>query len=380
MYFWEIKIVILKSILFLHSSSDLYGASRIFLQIVENTVQKGDRAIVVLSEEGPLIDLLNEAGAEIRIFKLGILRRRYMTPWGILNRLYNLIVAYIKLKSLIKSEEVDLVYSNGTSVLIGAITCSKTKTPHIWHIHEIMTPPWPLRKLQVILMDHVSNLQIAVSKAAEKHWKSLVHKPEKVIQLFNGVDTKQYAEVNSPEGRINLGMIGRVNHWKGQPYFLEIAKELGPSFTYIMAGDPYPGYEYLLEENEALRKKLNVDVHNLGYVSDNRDFFNQIHVMLLPSLLPDPLPTVVLEAMAAGKPVIATRQGGALDMVKEGETGLFIPINHPKEAARIIRTLLNDTNEIQQMSLNARKRASEHFSLERFNMEISRIISLTLRG
>jgi glycosyltransferase involved in cell wall biosynthesis len=102
--------------------------------------------------------------------------------------------------------------------------------------------------------------------------------------------------------------------------------------------------------------------------------------MLLPSLLPDPLPTVVLEAMAAGKPVIATRQGGALDMIKEGETGLFIPINHPKEATRIIRTLLNDTNQIQQMNLNARKRASDHFSLERFNTEISRIISLTLRG
>jgi glycosyltransferase involved in cell wall biosynthesis len=229
-------------------------------------------------------------------------------------------------------------------------------------------------------MDHVSNLQIAVSKAAEEHWKSLVKKPEKIIQLFNGVDINHYASVKSPTGNICVGMIGRVNHWKGQPYFLEIAKELGPSFTYVMAGDPYPGYEYLLEENETIRKKLNVEVQNLAYVADNRDFFNQIHVMLLPSILPDPLPTVVLEAMAAGKPVIATRQGGALDMVKEGETGLFIPINEPSKAAEIILPFLNDPSEIHQMSILARERAVTHFSLVRFNAEITRIISLTLQG
>ncbi len=370
----------MKSILFLHSSSDLYGASRILLQIVQNTVSQGDRAIVVLSDEGPLAEEIRKTGAELYLFKLGILRRRYMNPWGIFNRLFYLYKAYHKLKTIIQAEKIDLVYSNGTAVMIGALTCARIKTPHIWHIHEIMTPPWPLRQVQTYLMDHVSNLQIAVSKAAEEHWKSLVKKPEKIIQLFNGVDINHYASVKSPTGNICVGMIGRVNHWKGQPYFLEIAKELGPSFTYVMAGDPYPGYEYLLVENETIRKKLNVEVQNLAYVADNRDFFNQIHVMLLPSILPDPLPTVVLEAMAAGKPVIATRQGGALDMVKEGETGLFIPINEPSKAAEIILPFLNDPSEIHQMSILARERAVTHFSLVRFNAEITRIISLTLQG
>ncbi len=370
----------MKSILFLHSSSDLYGASRIFLQIVENSIRKGDRAIVVLSDEGPLADKLRDMGADLHLFKLGILRRRYMNPWGVMNRLFYLYKAYHRLKDLIRKEQVDLVYSNGTAVMIGAVACRKTKTKHIWHIHEIMTPPWPLRQLQVYLMDHVSTLQIAVSRAAEDHWKSLVKNPEKIIQLFNGVDIEHYSDVSSPGDKIAIGMIGRVNHWKGQPYFLEIAKELGPSFHYVMAGDPYPGYEYLLEENEDLRKKLKVEVQNLGYVADNRDFFSQIQVMVLPSILPDPLPTVVLEAMAAGKPVIATRQGGALDMIKEGETGFFIPINQPKKAAEIIRPLLNNKDQIQQMSLQARERAQSHFSLERFNAEITRIISLTLQG
>ena len=62
-YFWRLKITSLKSILFLHSSSDLYGASRIFLQIVENAIRQGDRAVVILSEEGPLTDQLREKGA-----------------------------------------------------------------------------------------------------------------------------------------------------------------------------------------------------------------------------------------------------------------------------------------------------------------------------
>jgi glycosyltransferase involved in cell wall biosynthesis len=370
----------LKSILFLHSSSDLYGASRIFLQIVQNTVQQGDRAIVILSEEGPLADEIRAAGAELRIFKLGILRRRYMNPLGVINRLYFLYKAFKKLQALIESEKIDLVYSNGTAIMIGALTCAKTKTPHIWHIHEVVTPPWPVNRLQIYLMDQVSNVQIAVSRAAENHWKSLVNKPERIIQLFNGVEIAHYSKVTSPPGEISIGMIGRVNHWKGQPYFLAIAKELGPSYSYVMAGDPYPGYEYLIKENEELRKKLNVHVINLGYVADNRDFFKNIHILILPSIQTDPLPTVILEAMAAGKPVIATRQGGALDMVEEGETGFFIPIEEPKIAAKKIRNLLENQDEINRMSLNARKRAREHFSLERFNAEITRIISLTLQG
>ena len=191
----------MKSILFLHSSSDLYGASRIFLQIVENTIRKGDRAIVVLSDEGPLADKLRDAGADLRLFKLGILRRRYMNPWGVLNRLFYLGKAFLRLKDLIRKEQVDLVYSNGTAVMIGAIACRKTKAKHIWHIHEIMTPPWPLRKLQVYLMDQVSTLQIAVSRAAEDHWKSLVNKPEKIIQLFNGVDICLLYTSPSPRDR-----------------------------------------------------------------------------------------------------------------------------------------------------------------------------------
>ena len=369
----------MKAILFLHSSSDLYGASRIFLQIVENTIRHGDKAVVVLSDEGPLADKIRELGADLYIFKLGILRRRYMNPWGIFNRFYYLTNAYFKLIKIIKAEQIDLVYSNGTAVMIGAITCAKTKTRHIWHIHEIMTPPWPLKKIQIYLMDRVSTLQIAVSRAAEKHWKSLVKKPEKIIQLFNGVEMAFYKDVIQPGGPVTIGMIGRVNHWKGQPYFMQIAKELGPNYRYIMAGDPYPGYEYLLAENKALQKKLQIDLVDLGYVADNRDFFNQIHVLVLPSILPDPLPTVILEAMAAGKPVIATRQGGALDMVKEGETGIFIPIEDPKKAAEIIRPLIENTDEIKKMSIQARERAKQHFSLERFNAEMTRIISLTLR-
>lgn len=369
----------MKNILFLHSSSDLYGASRIFLQIVENTIRQGDRAVVVLSDEGPLADKIRDLGADLHLFKLGILRRRYMSPWGILNRFYYLITAYFKLIKIIQTEQIDLVYSNGTAVMIGAITCAKTKTRHIWHIHEIMTPPWPIRKIQIYLMDQVSSLQIAVSRAAENHWKSLVKKPAKITQLFNGVDMAHYADVIHPNEPISIGMIGRVNHWKGQPYFMQIAKELGPNYQYYMAGDPYPGYEYLVAENLTLRQKLQIQVNDLGYVADNRDFFNQIHVLVLPSILPDPLPTVVLEAMAAGKPVIATRQGGALDMVKEGETGLFIPIEEPRQAAEIIRSLLENKTEINRMSIQARERAKEHFSLERFNAEMTRIISLTLR-
>jgi len=76
-------------ILLLHSSSDLYGASKIFLQTVQILQKQGHACEVVLSNEGPLVEALKNTGARVHVFSLGIIRRKYFSPSGIINRLAN---------------------------------------------------------------------------------------------------------------------------------------------------------------------------------------------------------------------------------------------------------------------------------------------------
>ncbi len=112
-------------ILFLHGSSDLYGASKIFLQTVQILHQQGHACIVVLSSEGPLVNELKTRGVQVEIVNLGILRRKYFTPWGLLNRLYQWFYANISLQKIIKQQNIELVYSNTAAVLIGGYTVSR---------------------------------------------------------------------------------------------------------------------------------------------------------------------------------------------------------------------------------------------------------------
>ena len=126
------------NILFLHSSSDLYGASKILLAINEQCFIKGHKAIVVLSDNGPLVEKLEASGVRVIISDLGILRRQYLHPRGVYNRLKSNYNAYQFLIQLCKAEQIDLIYSNTTGVVVGVFVAAKLNIKHLWHIHEII--------------------------------------------------------------------------------------------------------------------------------------------------------------------------------------------------------------------------------------------------
>ena len=98
-------------------------------------------------------------------------------------------------------------------------------------------------------------------------------------------------------------------------------------------------------------------------------FYKSIDLLILPSQQPDPLPTVVLEAMQYELPVIATAQGGALEMVIENETGIFIPLNNVTEAVDNIIKILN-ADKLNKLGLAGKKRVTEYFSAASFEKNI----------
>jgi hypothetical protein len=99
---------------------------------------------VVLSETGPLVQKLEAIGAVVVITDLGILRRQYLNPSGILNRLVANVKAYRLLTTLCKTQKIDLIYSNTTGVIVGVFVASKLGIKHLWHIHEIIEKPYLL--------------------------------------------------------------------------------------------------------------------------------------------------------------------------------------------------------------------------------------------
>ena len=369
-------------ILFLHSSSDLYGASKILLAINELCAKKGHEVTVVVSEDGPLVNKLKALGAAIVITDLGILRRQYLNPTGILNRLVANFKAYTKLIDLCKTRKIDLIYSNTTGVIAGVFVASKLGIRHLWHIHEIIEKPYVLFRLLSRLINTKNNQAIAVSEAVKKHWTKFVV-PSKIDVLYNGVDywlfenaisdLRQTLQI-SPD-TILIGMMGRVHFWKGQDYFIHIAGELfktHKNIHFLMVGDAFAGYEYLHDNINKLidANHLQGHVTQLSYRSDIANIYSALDLFILPSLLPDPAPAVVTEAMAAGLPVIVTEQGGAVEMIENNVSGLLIPINNATAAAVIIEPLLTNETFRKNMGAQAKKRMQEKFSRTQFNEQI----------
>ena len=176
-------------------------------------------------------------------------------------------------------------------------------------------------------------------------------------------------------------MVARVHYWKGQDYFLKIANRIckkGYNVHFVMIGDAYPGYEYLEKgiQDYILDNELSHLVTNLGYRDDIPDLLTDFDIFILPSVLPDPLPNTVLEAMASRVPVVATAHGGALEMVEDGKTGFLIPWDDEESAASIMTPLLKNDNLRSQFGLAARKRVEKEFSIQSFGQNLINTIEI----
>jgi glycosyltransferase involved in cell wall biosynthesis len=378
-------------ILLLHSSSDLYGASKIFLQTVQLLKRQGHTCYVVVSANGPLVDKLKQDNILVTVINLGIIRRKYFSPLGIINRVKKWYQASVLLNKHISQNGIELVYANTTAVLLGAWLANKNKIKHVWHVHEIIEKPkFLFRAIQWIMKRYTSTI-ICVSKAVQDHWSknspSLLSKMHVVYNGIGPVEKSTEANFRSqyqiPKEAILIGMAGRVHFWKGQSYFLQIAKQLLKPSTennqakplyFIITGDAFPGYEYLVDEIQNFIKnhQLGDRIFYTGFEHEMDKFYSSIDLLILPSQLPDPLPTVVLEAMQYGIPVVATAQGGALEMIAENETGIFIPMDDVTIATNKIYELLQKEGQLA-MKEKCIQRVNQHFSITAFENNIANL-------
>ena len=374
-----------KNVLFLLSSSELYGSGRIVLQVLRLYQREGFNPIVVVTGPGQLVPILEAEGFAVYIQNLGILRRKYVSPAGLLNRLSKNLKAYRFLTSLHHKYEFELVYSNTLAVIVGAYWAKRHKISHIWHIHEILLNPKSLVKLLATSLDSTTPQAIAVSQAVADQWQPLLKKT-KVQVIHNGIPYDEFLEdfpsakkeLGLPEDQVIVGMIGRINPWKGQLYFLEIAEKIAakdPKTHFVFVGDPFPGYEPILEElrKRVKDKKLETRVTYLGFRDDIPRVMNALDIFVLPSTSPDPFPTVILEAMASAKPVVATYPGGSAEMVVDGKTGFLIPGGNVDLAAEILEKLISSPELRVEFGKAGRARVLTEYSLEAFEDKIKSI-------
>ena len=132
----------------------------------------------------------------------------------------------------------------------------------------------------------------------------------------------------------------------------------------FLAGSAFEGEEWRVDELEKAISESPVasQIKRIDYYSKTTELYNMFDIFVLPSTNPDPLPTVVLESMACGKPVVGYRHGGVCEMVQEGEMA-FLPRNQPAELSKAIQELADITGE--RNLARPLSNAKELFSLQK---------------
>ena len=120
-----------------HSSNDLYGASKILLNIIELLINEGYKVYLFLPERGPLHENNIIKKCNINIIEFGVFRKRYFNFFGLINRFYHIIKSTFVIKSFISKNKIDLVYTNTSTLISPTIASKLSGIPSIFHVHEI---------------------------------------------------------------------------------------------------------------------------------------------------------------------------------------------------------------------------------------------------
>ena len=365
------------NIMFLHASADLYGSDRSLLNLVKNLDKKKFNITVVLPETGALYFQLKKIeDINVVIKEFAILRRKNANIHGMFIYLADFIKSVNIFCKFIKSKSIDVVYTNTSVVFPGAIAAKLCGVKSIWHIREIIKNNFERRVISW-MMNSFSDIMVANSKATAK---SLGKKNVKVV--YNAIEELEdidNQDVSLKDENIIIGMAGRINRWKGQKLFIDMAEKVlkeESQVKFLIAGNVYDGDEFLLDELKKYisDKNLNDKVILLGQVDNMKEFYKGLDIFVLPSIQPEPFGLVVIEAMSMGLPVVATNHGGPTEIIENGIDGFLVDYRDSEDMSKVVLELIRDKNKRIDIGLKAKKKEKSSFSIDSYVKNIEAII------
>ncbi|MBA2451787.1 MAG: glycosyltransferase family 4 protein [Chloroflexia bacterium] len=359
----------MKTILFVHSSDEMYGSDRCLLAIVRG-LPASRRAVVVLPADiphpGPLSRELTIAGATVLHRRMLVLRRNELTPRAIPRLLVAFALGVWTLARVIRRERVTLVHSNTVAVICGAFAALVTRRPHLWHVHEFLgDEPIIFRVPLRLLLRFIPGAVVANSRATARAIGS-----RKTRVIHNAVFTTMTGSRNQSNPP-TVGIVGRLSPRKGISEALHAAALLrssGLDFRLVLHGGPPSSQPRLGAGYEELAASLGIDSFTCfaGECEDPSAAYEDIDILLVPSQRPEPFGLAIIEGMAAGCAVVVIHNGGGSDeLLDDSVTGLYCG-RDPASIASALQRLLLDSGLRSQLAHNAQNAVHERFSPDRY--------------
>ena len=365
------------NILYLDSGSGIGGGQRSLLLLLKHLDATRFRSFLGCLGDSMLAAAARKAGHPVIPLDLpkqhdkGDKVRRF-TFDDITRDLLQLKVIF-QLLWVLEEKQIDLIHANSLAAgLIGGIAAKLYGVPIVMH-KRYATAYGVLDRLCEKLLDRV----ILVSEATR--WAFAPHSKQTLI--YNGVELSALrpplspprwrggktlrTDLNLDPDALLIGIVTRITPEKGIHLLIEATAKLkaSPYIQLLVVGGPYfPKDAEYIDSLKVQAEKLGIAdrVIFTGFLEDIQAILSLLDVVLLASTIPEACPRTIIEAMAAGVPVIATPLGGSKELVTP-ETGILVPAEDADAFAAAITQLAEDNERRKRMGKACRLRAEQLF-------------------
>ena len=365
-------------VVLIHSSDELYGADRMVLQVARAMKENLDVELEVWlpddaeHAEYPLCELLSDQGIAWRHTTIPVLRRSSINLKGLIQLGRN----GWALGRLMRAEPVDLVYCATSACLIAAPIarlCGVRRV--VLHIQEL----WSGVEARVLrMLARCTTAQVAISAAVAQAARGFGINPTVVENCVEEPPASETTHTGSFP-RPAYVVASRWNSWKGHGTLAGAWSRAGcPGHLTILGGPPRSGAAVDVPDLFARTSIDEASVTIVGEVAEPSPYISAADALVLPSDAPEPFGLVVIEAFAAGRPVIASRAGGPLEIITDQVDGWFYEPGNEEDLADLLRRLT--IVDLERAGVCARATYERRYAPTSFRTRIVALIADELDG
>lgn len=365
------------------SASNTKGANGAFIEFVESLEQYGFKPYIILPSAGPVVHELEIRSIPFKIFYYKWWMQTEDSPkWKWIARLVVNFIAFPRICYQMAKWQCDIVYTNTIVIGVGIFAAIILKKPHIFYVHEFGYMDDKLvfdfgENHSLWLANKFTRYFIFNSRAVAKEYSRLIEKSKiKVVYQSVTVPRNIPKLFNVKKHNLQCAIVGRLKESKGQKEAIEaidilIKEGLDVGLWIVGIGDKE--YKKYLEKIVSEKNSQDYIVF-FGWQDNPFPFIQESDISLMCSKC-EAFGRTTIEAMLLKKPVIASRAGANIELIKDGFNGFLYEPNNIKDLASKIIFLYKNPKKLKEMGKNAQKWAKQHFAKRKYVKNMIKILN-----
>lgn len=328
---------------------------------------------------GGMLDSFKDSGIDVLVLDMPRLRF-FKNPLSYLIFAFRFFPTVFRIKKVIVERKIDIACTSTMANVYGCLAAFLSGRPHILIALEYL----PVFRVLAPYFYFFSKRIICCSELV----RGIFSKKAKTEVLPLCVDLMEFNPgISGKRIRNDLGfygplvsMVTRIDRWKGVEVFIRAAKFVPGEVKFAIFGQALMGKEpYILAlrrliEKEGLSGRVIIKAGEYG-VKDTPEIIAASDIIVHASLRPEPFGIIIVEAMASGKPVIASGSGGPLEIINDHQDGILISPVNPAALGKEVSGILEDHDLAARLGACARKKAEGCFSLDGYVKRFEDIIA-----